>query len=316
MYIVDTNLATAVISMSNEDGSFPGANALDTRPKNIARATSTTSLIIIRSAGNILTFFNSLATSGNLDITDVTAVTNYLDKATVSVSSTSQIDDSANGLGIFSPGDEIVVQGFSTSNNNGKFTIATVDGGGAFLTVSGTPLSIEGAPASADIIDVSTPTVTTAIASLPGAKSEYYEKISASEYTDVVVELTLTHTSLNVELGLFFMGNMVQYGVSDYGRADSPMDTSIRVLTAAGNQVARPRDILRNLDVPVKCTVAQRKSLERLLVISPDQDMVFISNPDTDDVTQYMRYGRTILPRASQDKPDRRTVQLRITESV
>lgn len=316
MYIIDTNLTTTAISMSNENSNYPVANAIHKRPKKVAKSTTTSSLMIFRGGGTDLFLFRALATSGNLDITDVTAVTK-VSGTTLSVTANNKIEDSGNGLNVFSPGDDIVVTGFTTDANNGKFTIDTVDAGGAFVTLTTTPLTIEGAGDSVDVIDVSTPTITQTIASLPGARSEYHLNLASSPYTDLIVELSLTHTSLNVELGLIFTGSRIQYGISGYGRSDNFRDMSIVKVTAGGGIVTHNRDILRNINVPVKSTVAQRKSLEALLHDKQNQEMVFVSNFNVDDVTQYTRYGIASASKTStQDLPDRRTYSLSITEAL
>lgn len=79
------------------------------------------------------------------------AIVTYANKSTISANGTSnRFEDSANGLGVFSVGKIVGVQGFSNSANNGLFRITAVDGGGAHITVSAS-LTTESAPADVDM---------------------------------------------------------------------------------------------------------------------------------------------------------------------
>lgn len=325
MLIVKENKITQIESMTNEDSSYPKENAVNKQPKKIAKSTSTESAFIM-SPSNVtqIAFINVNADSGNLSVVDHDGTSTVLSDDGVSVTANNIFhSDGTLDFSVFSDGEEFVVYGFSTNdNNNGTFTVSGTPTA-TDITVVGTPLTVESAGDTVTLVSWATPDIDEAINfswcktwtdyfSGNAINIDKYYKNFADDLVSSTIRVSLTGTTPSI--GIFYAGRARSYGRSQYGTSKDIRDNSIfrRSVNGSLNQVARTVNI--DATVQVTCSNSEALALQDLYKYDNSSYKLFIIKEDDSLQSDLILYGKIEeKPRLIWDLPDRRSYSARIT---
>lgn len=327
MDIIRYQRFNSVDSMTNENNSFPMENAITQNPGQLAKATTTSTVLGLTGRGSAIALFNVTATTGVLTVVDndeaikTTGVNlSITTTSTITRASGSFSDDGYNS------GDEIFLKGFTNEENNGFFTVDTV--GTTTMTVTETSFVTESAASGRSIINMKAKVVDEQTLYFWSFKSwtEYFladiqeqaqHLVSWSQrLMDATVKLSLTGTA-NISVGLLFMGELENFGTSKYGSGFEPQDLSVYSTAPSGgfNQTSRP--VIQNMNVSLRCSMLKNRRFLRFLDEIGTNKSVFSIKDSTSYQGDLIRFGKiTEQPRVTWQKPDSLEYSVQIREEA
>jgi len=312
----------SVDSMTNENSSFPGSNAIDKQPQRIAKSTADwTTIVGSASSMTDIVLLNVFADTATVKVIDH-SLTSVIDGTDISIASSVSIVSSSTDLSGLGDGVSIVMKNWSTAGNNGVFVTNGASSANAITVTGG--LTAEASGNNIEIVEIDNQIEADITFAECKTYTDYFSGISYvtdrdfqqlnTDITTATVVISLIGTLPSI--GLIYAGKSRSYGRTQYGPMDNIDDTSLyrRSTNGALNQVQRP--VLFGANPQIEADNNEIYQIKNLFQRFNGNAMVFILIPDDETGLRprYIFYGQVERkPRVTWNLPNSQIYQLEIS---
>lgn len=322
MLIMRTNTMTSIDSMTNENSSFPGSNAIDKQPQRIAKSTENWTTIVGSASGiTDVVLLNVVSDTATVKVIDH-SLTSVIDGTDISIASSVSIVSSSTDFSGFADGVSIVMKNWSNSGNNGVFVTNGASTSNVITVTGG--LTAEASGNNIEIVEIDNQIEEDITFAECKSYVDYFSGINYltdrgfqqlnSDVATATVVISLIGTLPSI--GLIYSGKSRSYGRTQYGPMDNIEDTSLyrRSTNGSLNQVQRP--VLFGANPQIEADNNEIYQIKNLFQRFNANAMVFILIPedDTGIKSRYILYGRVERkPRVTWNLPNSQIYQLEIS---